>query len=57
MPKSFIDRRGYGITAACRTYLQPLVRGEAPPPYGRDGLPAYVRLKLVPVPRRLPAYE
>ena len=54
MPKGFIDRSGYGITAACRQYLEPLVRGEAPPPYRKDGLPDYVRLKLAPVPRKLP---
>ena len=57
MPKAFIDRSGFGITAACRAYLQPLVKGEAPPPYRADGLPDYVRLKLVPVPKKLPAYE
>jgi 6-phosphofructokinase 1 len=57
MPKGFIDRSGYGITAACRAYLQPLVKGEAPPPYRADGLPDYVRLKNVPVPKKLPAYE
>ena len=56
MPKSFIDRSGYGITAACRRYLQPLVRGEAPPPYRADGLPAYVRLRLAPVAKKLPAF-
>ena len=56
MPKSFIDRTGFGITAACRRYLQPLVRGEAPPPYRPDGLPDYVRLRLTPVARKLPAY-
>src|SRR5687768_4914972 len=56
MPKDFIDKSGYGITAACRRYLQPLVRGEAPPPFRPDGLPDYVRLKLVPVARKLPAF-
>ncbi|MBW8368300.1 MAG: 6-phosphofructokinase [Arenimonas sp.] len=57
MPKGFIDRSGYGITAACRTYLQPLIKGEAPPPYRADGLPDYVRLKNVSVPRKLPAWK
>ena len=56
MPKSFIDRSGFGITAACRRYLQPLVRGEAPPPYRPDGLPDYVRLRLTPVAKKLPAF-
>jgi 6-phosphofructokinase 1 len=57
MPKGFIDRSGFGITAACRAYLQPLVKGEAPPPYRADGLPDYVRLRNVPVPRKLPAWK
>jgi len=56
MPKGFIDRSGYGITAACRAYLEPLVKGEAPPPYRPDGLPDYVQLQLMPVAKKLPAY-
>jgi len=35
-----------------RASLQPLIAGEDPPPY-RDGLPAYVRIRGVPVRRRL----
>ncbi len=54
MPKSFIRKDGFGITAACRRYLEPLIRGEAYPPYGRDGLPAYVQLRNVPVAKKLP---
>ena len=57
MPKVFIDRSGFGITAACRAYLQPLIKGEAPPPYRADGLPDYVRLKNLPVARKLPAWK
>jgi len=56
LPKNFITRDGYGITAAARRYLEPLVRGEDPPKYLRDGLPDYVRLKNVAVRRKLPAY-
>jgi hypothetical protein len=56
MPARFLRKDGYGITAAARRYLEPLVRGEAPPPYGRDGLPAYVTLKNVAVRRKLPAW-
>ncbi|MEO8537420.1 MAG: 6-phosphofructokinase [Betaproteobacteria bacterium] len=52
LPRSFITRDGFGITARARTYLAPLIRGESPPPY-RDGLPDYVRLKNVAVPKRL----
>ena len=57
MPKSFIRKDGYGITEACRRYLEPLIRGEAYPPYGRDGLPDYRQIKGVLVPRRLPEYR
>ncbi len=53
MPRGFIRRDGFGITAAARRYLAPLIRGEAPVPYGKDGLPAYVRLKNVAVTRKL----
>ncbi|MGH8084733.1 MAG: 6-phosphofructokinase [Lysobacter sp.] len=53
MPAGFIRRDGYGITDKARRYLEPLIRGEAPPPYGRDGLPKYVTLKNVGVRRKL----
>lgn len=56
MPASYIRKDGYGITAAARRYLEPLIRGEAPPPYGRDGLPKYVALKNMLVRRRLPEF-
>lgn len=54
MPKNFIRRDGFGITAAARRYLSPLIAGEAPLPWRRDGLPAYGNLRLAPVARRLP---
>ncbi len=57
MPKGFIRRDGYGITAAARAYLEPLIRGEAYPPYGRDGLPKYVALKNTLVKKKLAAWE
>jgi 6-phosphofructokinase 1 len=52
MPREFISADGFGITAQCRAYLLPLIQGEAYPPY-KGGLPDYVRLKNVAVPRRL----
>ncbi len=52
MPRAFITSDGFGITAAARRYLSPLVRGEDYPPF-RDGLPRYVRLKNVAVPKKL----
>ncbi len=57
MPRNFITRDGYGITEACRRYLEPLIRGEDAPPYGRDGLPVYVKLKNTPVKKKLPEYR
>ena len=57
MPAGFIRRDGYGITAAARRYLEPLVRGEAPPPYGRDGLPKYVALRNAPVRKKLGEWD
>lgn len=57
MPKSFIQRDGFGITAAARRYLAPLIVGEAPLPYGKDGLPRYARLRLASVAQRLPRWE
>jgi 6-phosphofructokinase 1 len=56
MPANFIRKDGYGITAAARRYLSPLIAGEAPPPYGRDGLPAYVEPKLALLRKKLPAW-
>ncbi len=52
MPRNFITRDGYGITAVARTYLEPLIAGEAYPDYAK-GLPKYVRLKNTPVPKKL----
>ncbi|UHQ20824.1 6-phosphofructokinase [Lysobacter sp. KIS68-7] len=57
MPNSFLRKDGYGITAAARRYLEPLIRGESPPPYGRDGLPKYVVLRNAAVKKKLPAFE
>ena len=52
VPRHFITEDGFGITAPCRRYLLPLIGGEDYPPY-RQGLPAYVSLKGVPVAKRL----
>jgi len=52
LPRDYITEDGFGITAACRRYLEPLIAGEAYPPY-RDGLPEYVRIKGAPVRKRL----
>ncbi|MGO4701848.1 6-phosphofructokinase [Dyella sp. 2RAB6] len=57
MPASFLTRDGFGITAAARRYLAPLIQGEAPLPYGKDGLPKYVQLKNLAVAKQLPAFK
>ncbi|MGH8304181.1 MAG: diphosphate--fructose-6-phosphate 1-phosphotransferase, partial [Steroidobacteraceae bacterium] len=52
LPAHYIREDGFGITAACRRYLEPLIAGEAYPPY-RNGLPDYARIRGVAVPRKL----
>ena len=54
LPRGYISDDGFGISEAGRRYLLPLIQGEDYPPY-RDGLPAYVRLRNVAVPRKLAA--
>jgi 6-phosphofructokinase 1 len=56
MPSDFISPDGFGITESCRKYLRPLILGEDYPPYG-DGLPLYIRLANVAVPKKLPAFN
>ncbi len=57
MPAGFIRRDGFGITPAARAYLEPLIRGEAYPDYGRNGIPKYVSLKNVALKPKLPRWE
>ncbi len=52
MPREFIDEEGFGITTECRRYLLPLIQGEDYPPY-HSGMPYYVRLKNIAVPKKL----
>jgi len=52
VPRHFITADGFGITAACRRYLEPLIAGEDYPPY-KNGLPDYVRIKGKSVRRKL----
>ena len=51
MPRDFITADGFHITTKCRNYLQPLIAGEAYPPY-EGGLPRYVRLRNAAVPKK-----
>lgn len=52
MPPEFITEDGFGITDACKRYLSPLIQGEDYPPY-QHGLPVYVKLKNLPVEKKL----
>ncbi|HEX2667123.1 MAG TPA: 6-phosphofructokinase [Gammaproteobacteria bacterium] len=52
MPREYITEDGFGVTAAGRRYLAPLIRGEDYPPY-KDGVPQYARLKNLGVRRKL----
>lgn len=52
MPRDYITKDGFGITPKCRTYLAPLIKGEDYPPF-KNGLPNYVKLKNIAVPKKL----
>lgn len=56
MPMEYISDDGFGITDACREYLQPLIEGEDYPPY-KNGLPSYVVMKKEMVKKRLPSFK
>ncbi len=56
MPMDYISDDGFGITQACREYLQPLIEGENYPPY-KNGLPDYVVMKKAMVEKKLPSFE
>lgn len=56
MPRDFISEDGFGITPACKEYLIPLIQGEDPPPY-TNGMPDYVTLQNVAVPKKCSPFE
>jgi 6-phosphofructokinase 1 len=53
MPRNYISKDGFGISDLGRDYLSPLIRGEDYPPFKKDGLPDYVKLKKVFVNKKL----
>lgn len=57
LPAGFYDPEHYRITPACRRYLAPLIRGEAYPAYGKDGLPRYAVLKNILAQKKLPPWR
>jgi 6-phosphofructokinase 1 len=52
VPRRYISSDGFSITAACRRYLLPLIRGEDYPPY-INGLPKHAKLKKLRVAKKL----
>jgi 6-phosphofructokinase 1 len=48
LPRRYITKDGFGISEACRRYLEPLIKGEDYPPY-INGLPKVAKLKKRPV--------
>lgn len=57
LPRDFITKEGFGITEKCRTYLQPLIQGEAYPPYEENGLPRYIRIPQQLVDKKLSPFD
>ncbi len=55
MLMNYISNDGFGITEACREYLQPLIEGEDYPPY-KNGLPDYVVMKKLMADKKLPPF-
>jgi 6-phosphofructokinase 1 len=56
MPRSYISKDGFGVTAKGIEYLAPLIRGEDYPPY-KDGVPQYARLKNQLVKKKLKVFK
>jgi 6-phosphofructokinase 1 len=56
MPKSYITKDGFGITAKGKRYLAPLIAGEDYPKY-KNGVPQYVTLKNELVQKKLKPFK
>jgi 6-phosphofructokinase 1 len=56
LPDEFVSADRFGVTDAARRYLAPLVVGEAYPPF-KNGLPDYVKLRNVAVPKKLAQFS
>jgi len=52
MPRSYITKDGFGITAKAREYFQPLIIGEDFPPF-KNGIPQYAKLKNILIEKKL----
>lgn len=56
LPDNFISEDGFNITPAAIAYLQPLIQGEAYPPY-HLGLPLYETIQHQIVSKKLPDFK
>lgn len=56
LPHDFITEDGFGITAAAKAYLLPLIQGEAYPPY-HAGLPDYRAIAHEVIAKKLPEFK
>lgn len=56
LPAEFISDDGFGITEAAKTYLRPLIEGEAETPWSQ-GLPIHTQLQLKLVEQKLPRWD
>ncbi|UCE99267.1 MAG: 6-phosphofructokinase [Planctomycetota bacterium] len=56
VPANYINDRGNHITEACRDYIRPLIKGEAPITIGEDGLPVFMRFERKLLQKKLPKY-
>jgi ATP-dependent phosphofructokinase / diphosphate-dependent phosphofructokinase len=56
VPRDFITKDGLHITDKAREYLVPLMTGESFPPF-KNGLPEYVTLKNILVPKKLKKFK
>jgi len=56
VPAEYINADGNGITEACRKYIAPLIKSQAPVTIGDDGLPVFARFERKPLEKKLPEY-
>lgn len=56
VPTEYINDKGNHITNACRDYIQPLIKGEAPITIDEDGLPIFMRFERKLLEKKLPKY-
>jgi len=56
VPAEYINDKGNHITQACRDYIRPLIKGEAPITIGEDGLPVFMRFERKLLEKKLPKY-